>query len=33
MLINTMIIGLVSMLIWRFMGYDEIIYKLGIAIP
>lgn len=33
MLINTMVIGLVSMLIWRFMGYGEMIYEAGIVIP
>jgi sodium/proline symporter len=33
MLINTMVIGLVSMLIWRFMGYGEMIYEAGIGIP
>lgn len=33
MLISTMIVGLFSMLIWRFMGYGEIIYEAGIGIP
>jgi hypothetical protein len=28
-----MVIGLVSMLIWRFMGYGEMIYEAGIGIP
>ena len=33
MLINVMIVGLASMLIWRYMGWGEIVYEAGIGIP
>lgn len=33
MLINTMIVGLIAMLIWRFLGYGEMVYEAGIGIP
>lgn len=33
LLISTMLVGLITMLIWRYFGYGDFLYEAGIAIP